>query len=162
MEQEGESPGYNPYESPIIDAPPNTYEPPYQPPSIYPSPPIKIEKLNKNSPINPKVVGNIPNHPKFQWKEQTVNKYNKCFPRFEIKYKEKCEKYEEKHCYTKHEEKCDTATFQNCALVPQQNHERKCETVDEQICHLKKTYKSEPVADYVPKQKFIKVDFPDD
>ena len=44
-------------------------------------------------------------------------------------------------------------TFQNCALVPKETHERKCETVNEQICHLKKTYKSKQVVDYVPKQK---------
>ena len=129
----------NPYDTP---APPN----PYDPQNPYPHHPNK-------DPIDQKFVGNVPHHPNFKWKTSHQGKYNKCFPRFEIKYKEKCEKYEEKHCYTKHEEKCDTTTFQNCALVPQQNHERKCETVNEQICHLKKTYKSEPVVDYVPKQK---------
>ena len=96
---------------------------------------------------------NISDEQGYNWKERNSQKYNKCFPRYETKFKEKCENYEETSCYTKHKEKCDTITFQNCALVPKENHERKCETVNEQICHLKKTYENEEVVDYVPKQK---------
>ena len=96
---------------------------------------------------------NISDEKGYNWQERHSQKYNKCFPRFETKFKEKCENYEETSCYTKHKEKCDTITFQNCALVPKENHERKCETVNEQICHLKKTYENEEVVDYVPKQK---------
>ena len=91
--------------------------------------------------------------PKYLWKEKKENEYNKCFPKFETKFKDKCEKYHEENCYTKHEEKCDTVTFQNCAIVPKENHERKCETVNEQICHLRKIYENKEVVDYVPKQK---------
>ena len=119
----------------------------------YPSVPPKIENLGKEDPINPETVGNIKNDPKYQWKEQTGRKYNKCFKRFETKFKDKCEEYEDTHCSTQHEEHCDTMTMQNCALVPKETHDRKCETVNEQICHLRKSYKSEQVLDYEPKQK---------
>ena len=89
----------------------------------------------------------------YLWKEKKEIKYNKCFPRYETKYKDKCEDYEEERCYTKHEEKCENVIFKNCALVPKEVHERKCEKVNEQICHLKMTYASREVVDYVPKQK---------
>ena len=95
--------------------------------------------------------GNTPNQ--HEWKEKKKTLYKKCFPRYETKYKDKCEKYYEKICKSHHVEKCDTVTFKNCALVPKENHERKCETVKEKICHYKKTYEDKEVDDYVPKQK---------
>ena len=122
---------------------------------IYPdaSSPPKIEKLKKAYPINPETVGNIPSNPKLQWREPSKMKYNKCFSRFEIRYKNKCENYDEENCYTKHEETCENKAFRNCGLVPKETHERKCQPVNEQVCHLKKTYKTEQVVDYTPKQK---------
>ena len=134
-----------PPNQPYFNGIPNTADPPI----IVPNLPV----VKKPSPIDPELVGNIPHQPNYHWNQPTQRKYNKCFPRYETKYKKKCEKYEEKHCYTKHEEACDYVTFQNCALVPKETHERKCETVNEQICHLKKTYESRQVIDYVPKQK---------
>ena len=85
--------------------------------------------------------------------EKKERKYNKCFPKYETKYKENCETYEEERCYTKHEETCNGVTFNNCRLVPKEDYKRKCETVNEQICYLKMTYVNREVADYVPKQK---------
>ena len=122
-------------------------------PTIYTTAYPEMKNDIKERPIDQEKLGNIRNDPRYQWKERTERKYNKCFPRFETKFRDKCEEYEEEKCYTKHEEQCTKMSFRNCALVPKETHDRKCETVNEQICHLKKSYRTEHVLDYVPKQK---------
>ena len=125
----------------------------YGPPSTNTSVNTTYTNDMKEAIINPDGLGNIPNDPNYHWKEQIDHEYNKCFPRFEIKFRDKCDEYEEEECYTKHEEQCDIMTFQNCGLVPKETHERKCEEVNEQICHLRRSYKTEQVLDYEPKSK---------
>ena len=87
----------------------------------------------------------------YVWKEKKDKSYNKCFPRYETKYKKKCIPYDKKHCYTGNEEKCETINFQRCEVIPRRKHERKCETVIEKICHWRKNQKQKTLDSYVKK-----------
>ena len=87
------------------------------------------------------------------WKQKPQNNYNKCFPRYEIKYKDKCEQYNDKECKVNNVESCKEKEFRNCELVPKEDHERMCETVKEMHCELKRTVVEKEVERYVPKLK---------
>ena len=87
------------------------------------------------------------------WKQKPQNNYNKCFPRYEIKYKDKCEQYNDKECKVNNVESCKEKEFRNCELVPKEDHERMCETVKEMHCELKRTVVEKEVESYVPKLK---------
>ena len=87
------------------------------------------------------------------WKQKPQNNYNKCFPRYEIKYKDKCEQYNDKECKVNNVESCNEKEFRNCELVPKEDHERMCETVKEMHCELKRTVVEKEVESYVPKLK---------
>ena len=77
----------------------------------------------------------------------------KCFDKFGIKYKEKCEQYHEKHCWTTHHEKCETLEFKNCKAMQASKQERKCHPVTELICSLKHTVEQREAPDVVTAQK---------
>ena len=87
------------------------------------------------------------------WKQKPQNNYNECFPRYEIKYKDKCEQYNDKECKVNNVESCNEKEFRNCELVPKEDHERMCETVKEMHCELKRTVVEKEVESYVPKLK---------
>jgi hypothetical protein len=55
----------------------------------------------------------------------------------EVEYKEKCEPYKDKVCYTSHEEMCEDVYDQTCRSFISKSQIRKCFNVTETVCTLK-------------------------
>merc|ERR1719209_645960 len=69
----------------------------------------------------------------------------KCYPTFETKYKEQCEDYHEKVCYTTQKEKCKDVNGKKCKAIASSKHERKCHDVSELLCSLKENVHYEEI-----------------
>jgi len=54
-----------------------------------------------------------------------------CYPTFETKYKEQCESYNEKVCYTSHKEQCKDVMGEKCKAIHTSKQDRKCFDVNE-------------------------------
>merc|ERR1711970_1473572 len=65
-----------------------------------------------------------------------VNKDPYCHKVEKVVFKNKCEPYVEKTCWTTNKEKCDTVQFKNCTGVIETNVERVCFNVNELVCSL--------------------------
>merc|ERR1740136_639985 len=61
------------------------------------------------------------------------------------KYKEKCENYQEKVCYTTHNERCQDVMGKKCKAIKSSKHERKCYDVTELLCSLKEDVQYEEI-----------------
>merc|ERR1712025_819183 len=61
------------------------------------------------------------------------------------KYKEKCEDYQEKVCYTTHKERCEDVMGKKCKAIKSSKHERKCYDVTELLCSLKEDVQYEEI-----------------
>merc|ERR1719410_3391202 len=68
-----------------------------------------------------------------------------CYPTFETKYKEQCESYNEKVCYTSHKEQCKDVMGKKCKAIHTSTQERKCFDVQELLCSLKETVQHEEI-----------------
>jgi hypothetical protein len=68
-----------------------------------------------------------------------------CYPTYETKYKEQCEDYHEKVCYTSHKESCEDVQGKKCKAIKSSNHERKCYDVTELLCSLKESVQYEEI-----------------
>jgi len=69
----------------------------------------------------------------------------KCYPTYETKYRENCEDYHEKVCYTSHKERCEDVVGKKCNAIQSSKHERKCYDVSELLCSLKESVQYEEV-----------------
>jgi len=69
----------------------------------------------------------------------------KCYPTYETKYKEQCEDYHEKVCYTTHNEQCKDVMGKKCKAIQSSKHERKCYDVSELLCSLKESVQYEEI-----------------
>merc|ERR1719411_2096878 len=69
----------------------------------------------------------------------------KCYPTYETKYKENCEDYHERVCYTSHKERCEDVAGKKCKAIPSSKHERKCYDVSELLCSLKESVQYEEI-----------------
>jgi len=65
-----------------------------------------------------------------------VNKDPYCHKVEKVVFKNKCEPYTEKTCWTTNKERCDTTQFKNCTGVIETNVERVCFNVNELVCSL--------------------------
>merc|ERR1719508_205445 len=65
-----------------------------------------------------------------------VNKDPYCHKVEEVVFKNKCEPYTEKTCYTQNVEECAPKLFKNCTGVIETNIERVCFNVNELVCNL--------------------------
>ena len=65
-----------------------------------------------------------------------VNKDPYCHKVEKVIFKNKCEPYTEKTCWTTNKERCDTIQFKNCTGVIETNVERVCFNVNELVCSL--------------------------
>jgi hypothetical protein len=67
----------------------------------------------------------------------------KCYPTYETKFREACEDYSEKVCYTNQKESCTDVEGQKCKAIQTSKQERKCFNVNEMLCSLKENVKYE-------------------
>merc|ERR1712059_98605 len=81
----------------------------------------------------------------------------KCYPTYETKYKEKCEDYSEKVCYTTQRESCNDVQRKKCKAIQTLKHERKCYDVNEMLCSLKENVQYEEVPVVFTVQKCHKI-----
>merc|ERR1712096_317221 len=65
-----------------------------------------------------------------------VNKDPYCHKVEKVIFKNKCEPYKEKTCWTQNEEICSPAMYKNCTGVIETNIERVCFNVNELVCNL--------------------------
>ena len=65
-----------------------------------------------------------------------VNKDPYCHKVEKVVFKNKCEPYKERTCWTTNKEKCETKQFKNCTGVIETNVERVCFNVNELVCSL--------------------------
>merc|ERR1712198_492574 len=68
-----------------------------------------------------------------------------CYPTYETKYKEQCESYDEKVCYTSHTEQCKDVAGRKCKAIHTSKQERKCFDVNELLCSLKENVQYEEI-----------------
>merc|ERR1719158_2167863 len=68
-----------------------------------------------------------------------------CYPTYETKYKEQCESYNEKVCYTSHKEDCKDVMGKKCKAIHTSKQERKCFNVNELLCPLKENVQFEEI-----------------
>merc|ERR1712020_445277 len=61
------------------------------------------------------------------------------------KYRKQCEHYDEKVCYTNHNEKCNDVGSQRCKAIKTSKHVRKCHDVSELLCSLKESVQHEEI-----------------
>merc|ERR1719361_796547 len=69
----------------------------------------------------------------------------KCYPTYETKSRKQCEHYDEKVCYTNHEEKCKDIGSQRCKALKTSKHVRKCHDVSELLCSLKESVQHDEI-----------------
>jgi len=69
----------------------------------------------------------------------------KCYPTYETKYREQCEDYHEKVCYTRQKEQCNDVGGKKCKAIQSSKHERKCYDVTELLCSLKENVQYEEI-----------------
>merc|ERR1711864_52260 len=81
----------------------------------------------------------------------------KCYPTYETKYKEQCEDYSEKVCYTTQRESCNDIQRKKCKAIQTLKHERKCYDVNEMLCSLKENVQYEEVPAVFTVQKCHKI-----
>jgi len=81
----------------------------------------------------------------------------KCYPTYETKYKEQCEDYTEKVCYTTQRERCEDVQGKKCRAIQTSKHERKCFDVQELLCSLKENVEYEEVPAVFSVQKCQKI-----
>ena len=81
----------------------------------------------------------------------TPASHTKCYPKYELKYRKKCQTVNDKVCYTKYEEKCTDEDFQSCRAIKTKRHDRECITRPEMLCSLKErsVFVDQPVDKYV-------------
>ena len=65
-----------------------------------------------------------------------VNKDPYCHKVEKVIFKNKCEPYKEKTCWTQNEEICEPVMYKNCTGVIETNIERVCFNVNELVCNL--------------------------
>merc|ERR1712096_590304 len=65
-----------------------------------------------------------------------VNKDPYCHKVEKVIFKNKCEPYKEKTCWTQNEEICSPVRYKNCTGVIETNIERVCFNVNELVCNL--------------------------
>merc|ERR1712183_1265463 len=65
-----------------------------------------------------------------------VNKDPYCHKMEKVIFKNKCEPYKEKTCWTQNEEICEPVMYKNCTGVIETNIERVCFNVNELVCNL--------------------------
>merc|ERR1712183_854641 len=65
-----------------------------------------------------------------------VNKDPYCHKVEKVIFKNKCEPYTERTCYTQNEEICEPVMYKNCTGVIETNIERVCFNVNELVCNL--------------------------
>merc|ERR1719427_596001 len=65
-----------------------------------------------------------------------VNKDPYCHKVEKVIFKNKCESYTEKTCWTQNEELCEPVMYKNCTGVIETNIERVCFNVNELVCNL--------------------------
>merc|ERR1712119_191335 len=65
-----------------------------------------------------------------------VNEDPYCHKVEKVIFKNKCEPYKEKTCYTQNEEMCEPVMYKNCTGVIETNIERVCFNVNELVCNL--------------------------
>jgi len=80
-----------------------------------------------------------------------------CYPTFETKYKEQCESYNEKVCYTSHKEQCKDVMGKKCKAIHTSKQDRKCFDVNELICSLKENVQYEEIPAVFTVQKCHKM-----
>merc|ERR1712133_220759 len=85
------------------------------------------------------------------------NAGQKCYPTYETKYKEQCESYDEKVCYTSHKEQCKDVTGKKCKAIHTSKQERKCFDVNEMLCSLKENVQYEEIPAVFTVQKCHKM-----
>merc|ERR1712243_11835 len=81
----------------------------------------------------------------------------KCYPTYETKYKEQCESYDEKVCYTTHLEACEPVLGKKCKAIQTSKQDRKCFDVNELLCSLKENVQYEEVPAVFTVQKCHKI-----
>merc|ERR1712096_591848 len=64
-----------------------------------------------------------------------VNKDPYCHKVEKVIFKNKCEPYTEKTCWTQNEEVCEPVMYKNCTGVIETNIERVCFNVNELVCN---------------------------
>jgi len=80
-----------------------------------------------------------------------------CYPTYETKYKEQCESYNEKVCYTSHKEQCKDVMGKKCKAMQTSMQDRKCFDVNEMLCSLKETVQYEEIPAVFTVQKCHKM-----
>merc|ERR1712202_77005 len=65
-----------------------------------------------------------------------VNKDPYCHKVEKVIFKNKCEPYKERTCYTQNDEVCEPVMYKNCTGVIETNIERVCFNVNELVCNL--------------------------
>ena len=81
----------------------------------------------------------------------------KCYPTYETKFREACEDYSEKVCYTTQKESCTDLPGQKCKAIQTSKQERKCFDVNEMLCSLKENVKYEETPAVFTIQKCHKI-----
>merc|ERR1712110_975234 len=81
----------------------------------------------------------------------------KCYPTHETKFREACEDYSEKVCYTTQKESCTDVPGQKCKAIQTLKQERKCFNVNEMLCSLKENVQYEEIPAVFTIQKCHKV-----
>merc|ERR1711981_343804 len=81
----------------------------------------------------------------------------KCYPTYETKFREACEDYSEKVCYTTQKESCTDVPGQKCKAIQTLKQERKCFNVNEMLCSLKENVQYEEIPAVFTIQKCHKI-----
>jgi len=87
----------------------------------------------------------------------SVYEDKKCSPTYETKFREACEDYAEKVCYTTQKESCRDLPGQKCKAIQTSKQERKCFDVNEMLCSLKENVKYEEIPAVFTVQKCHKI-----
>jgi len=74
-----------------------------------------------------------------------------------VKFKEKCENFNETNCFTKNNEVCSTVKYNNCSGVIKTSVERSCFNVTELMCNLVEHVHYQTMRDYYQVQRCLTV-----